>query len=136
MIYFNSVLCDMAMEFIRSKSTYDDMKAYNDIIKIRQTIGTLVCVGSSDAEFNDRAQHLDLQLRTQYKEIDALERAVNTFPKTLMQVDNREMPSPNSQIIDRLEFDEKGIILSVLIKHNCVKQDSEFIEKVDDCSQN
>ena len=124
-IHFYNYLCQKAHELIKTKSSIDKVKAYNDIV----LIDNIIDESEKGRGYNQKmAAELDERLRREHRE-------------TINKIDL--IPSPNAfmsrgkeavvsdPLIDRLKVDRFGILFDILQKEGIVHALEEFIEYVE-----
>lgn len=121
-------LKDEALKLIDIKSTVDDVKAGEDLLKIEQMYNS----ANNTQEYISDASKLDNYLRGKYKEIERLCEAGTAMQKALGICNNSEKAfSELEQVQSNLVTDYFGILASVLVKHDVISYAKEFIKSVD-----
>ena len=124
-IHFYNHLCQKAMELIKTKSSIDKAKAYNDIA----LIDNIIAEYAKGWGYNQMAAtELDERLRKEHRE-------------TINKIDS--IPSPSAfrskgkdvvmsdPLIDRLKVDRFGILYDILQKEGLMHVLEDFIEYVE-----
>lgn len=128
MMHLYENLKDEALRLIDIKSTVDDVKAGEDLLKIEQ-MGNLA---NNTQEYISDACKLDNYLRGKYKEIEKLCEAGTAMQKALGICNNSEKASSElEQVQSNLVTDYFGILAGVLVKHDVILHVKEFIKLVD-----
>lgn len=124
-IYFYDYLCQKALELIKTKSSVDKVKAYNDVILIDNVIAEY----AKRLDYNQKAAtELDERLRREYrKTIDK----IDSIPSPGAFISMRNVSEVNDPLIERLKVDRFGILYDVLQKEGIVRALEEFIEYVE-----
>ena len=126
MIYFYDYLVELAKSLIDAKSTYNDVKAGQDI-------GEIEALENSDIPSQktiDAAKKLHKRLNDEYKEIAQMHIAASQM-RSVMGINNGSGQSEYEKVMGDLEADRYGIYTSVLLKHKVISCIKEFIQRVE-----
>lgn len=126
MIHFYKNQVELAERIIDVKSTYDDIKAADDLNEINYMLN----IAQPTLDFVNTAKKTHERINRDYPEIKEMHVVAAGMASTLgMQ---SKMPySEYDGILENLKSDMFGILLSVLWKHGVVSGVKEFIESVD-----
>ena len=125
-IYFYDNLVALAKSLIDAKSTYDDVKAGQDI-------GEIEALKNSNIQSKkniDAAKQLHKRLNDEYKEIAQMHFAASQM-KYAVGIGYENNQSEYEEVLNKLNSDCYGIYVSVLLKHRVISQVKEFIERVE-----
>lgn len=124
-IHFYDYLCQKALELIKTKSSVDKVKAYNDVMLIDNVIAEYV----KGLDYNQKAvAELDERLRREYRE--AINK-IDSIPSPGAFILMRSVSEVNDPLIERLKVDRYGILYDALQKEGIVHALEEFIEFVE-----
>ena len=124
-IHFYNHLCQKAMELIKTKSSIDKAKAYNDIA----LIDNIIAEYAKGWGYNqDAAAELDERLRREHRETI---NKIDSVPSPSAFMSRGQVPVVNDPLIDRLKVDRFGILYDILQKEGLVHVLEEFIEHVE-----
>lgn len=124
MLYFKKDLVEYAKSIMSLKETKDDVDALAYFVKINNVLN---CYCYNYKNYNsDYAITLDNEIRQKYSVISNIENyPVNAKDNISNQ---KSLPSNEPEEIRRLNVDQYGIMLDVLIKHEKLRCLEDFIE--------
>lgn len=126
MIHFYEDLVQLVEKIIDAKSTYDDIKAANDLYEIDCAINN----AQPTIGFINAAKQLDRRINEDYPEIEEMHRIGSAMAST-REKSNATPYSEYEAILKDLNSDRYGIYVSVLLKHGKIAAIKEFIKSVD-----
>ena len=126
MIHFHKQQVELAKRLIDTKSTYDDIKAANDLSEINYMFN----IAQPTLEFVNAAEQLNERINREYPEIYEMHKVASGMASNL-GIQSKKAYSEYDAVLEDLKSDIFGILLSVLLKHDVVSCVKEFIESVD-----
>lgn len=124
-IRFYDHLCQKAMELIKTKSSIDKAKAYNDIV----LIDNIIAEYAKGWGYNQKlAAELDERLRQEHRRTI---NKIDSIPTPSDFMSRGKVSVANDPLIDRRKVDRFGILYDILQKEGLVYVLEEFIEYVD-----
>ncbi len=126
MIHFYEELVQLVEKIIDAKSTYDDIKAANDLYEIDCAINN----AQPTIGFINAAKQLDRRIHEDYPEIDEMHRIASAMAPIREKSDST-LYSEYEVVLKVLKSDRFGIFASVLLKHGKIACIKEFIKSVD-----
>ena len=132
MICFNQTLENMARTILFAKSTSDEIDAGNDILMVENIIFELQqqpMYAEQYFKLYQKAVELNQTLRQKYPVIDELQAAANRLGE-ISPNRNRCEPNKADDIQHHLRMDMRGILATVLIKHQVVKEVKDVLEDI------
>lgn len=124
-IHFYDHLCQKAMEHIKTKSSIDKAKAYNDIA----LIDNIIAEYAKGWGYNQKvATELDERLRREHHETI---NKIDSIPSPSAFMSKGKDAVMSDPLIDRLKVDRFSILYDVLQKEGLVHVLEEFIEHVE-----
>lgn len=124
-IHFYREYVDLAVTLMDAKSKIDDVKALKDANEINFMINT----AKPTVEFVEAAKQLDIRINVDYPEINEMHNIASNMTNHMKMCQNK-MYSEYDAILEDLNSDLYGILVSVLLKHGKISCIKEFIESV------
>lgn len=122
-IYFKKDLSECAKNLIKTKSTVDKVKAFDDMTQINNTLSAYV---NGHGYNKTTAERLDERIRCEYPIINKIDRLPS--PQTAA---SSNPPLPVDSIISRLNQDQYGIQFEMLLKEKLVHDLEDFIDHIE-----
>ena len=132
MICFNQNLESIARTILSAQSTADEIHAGNDILMAENMLSLLNQQQMSAEQYwelHQKAVELNHTLRQKYPVIDELQAVANHLGE---MSPNRSscMPNKADDIQHHLRMDVRGILTTILVKHQVVKEVKAVLEDV------
>lgn len=121
-IYFKKDLSGLAKNLIKTKSTIDKIKAFDDMTQIENILSAYV---TGQGYHKPMAEQLDERIRREYPIINKIDQIPSP------QAAGSSNTCPTDPLMSRLNQDQYGIQFEILLKEKLVHDLEDFIDHIE-----